>query len=406
MTKRIFAAEISFENLPAHIIEILNFDEEDIRRSLNELQSRMDEVFILATYNRFLVYAVDKDISPLVRFFSCYQPVVPYVNYITNAEDAINHLFAIASGLCSRVKGENRILNQLESAYELAQDCSSLGLVLDNLVLEAIRVGRKVRNETGLDDLCNTVVEAGFSLLHQNIENFNQRRFLVVGTDRVACLSLDWLKKEGVRNIVLASHNINTTNELAERYDIQAMDISEVYYYFHHTDVIIGNYHQEIALCPDTLSRLYHHYLTDPRCVREQILLDFGMPCNFDSILNDYPWIKLFNLDDLKARTHTPLDGLGVLDKAWSIVINETSNVLLFLKHLDIATTLSSNHGQLHQQVFSWIFTKDVSTKERELISRYSYKFAGALQHFEENSYSDIVNRLCHYNVNFRSSVN
>ena len=64
----------------------------------------------------------------------------------------------VAAGLDSMVVGETQILGQLRAAYALARDEGTVGRPLHALVQQALRVGKRVHAETGID-------QAGASLV-------------------------------------------------------------------------------------------------------------------------------------------------------------------------------------------------------------------------------------------------
>src|SRR4051794_14088290 len=64
--------------------------------------------------------------------------------------DVVRHLFRVAASLDSMVVGEAQILSQVKQAYELASEIGSAGPVTHNCFQSAIRVARRVANETDL----------------------------------------------------------------------------------------------------------------------------------------------------------------------------------------------------------------------------------------------------------------
>ena len=66
-------------------------------------------------------------------------------------EAVVAHLFRVASSLESLVLGEGQILGQVRDAYQAAVARGAVGPIFHDLFQNAIRVGKKVRSETGLD---------------------------------------------------------------------------------------------------------------------------------------------------------------------------------------------------------------------------------------------------------------
>lgn len=148
MSKQIVGAEISLENVPSHIRRIFGYNEEKIKNQLKTLNTSMNEIFILSTDSRFMVLALHTDISPLVRFFCRDKELAPYVSYYTRTEESIRHLFSVAGGLCSAKNSEFGMIDLMTKAHSVCLEAECLGLVTNNLVTEAIRVGESIRSIT------------------------------------------------------------------------------------------------------------------------------------------------------------------------------------------------------------------------------------------------------------------
>ena len=60
-------------------------------------------------------------------------------------------LLRVTSGLESMVIGEDQVLNQVWDAYLEADNAKTVGPILKHLFNRAMTVGRRVRNETGIN---------------------------------------------------------------------------------------------------------------------------------------------------------------------------------------------------------------------------------------------------------------
>ena len=63
-------------------------------------------------------------------------------------EEAIQHLFMVASSLDSMIVGEAQILGQLKEAYRYASEKKTSGLILNKLLHKSFFVAKRVRTET------------------------------------------------------------------------------------------------------------------------------------------------------------------------------------------------------------------------------------------------------------------
>ena len=70
--------------------------------------------------------------------------------YSHTDDEAVRHLFRVASSLDSMVVGEPQVLGQVRHAYSLAVEAGTAGRVLNRLVHHTFRVAKRVRTETGI----------------------------------------------------------------------------------------------------------------------------------------------------------------------------------------------------------------------------------------------------------------
>ena len=334
MARQIFAAEISHEDTPLAIREKLAANEATVKTHLCQLSLVTDEVFILSTCNRFTIYAVNDSIDPLTHFFDQYPGLKGYVQFYYNTEESVTHLFAVASGLLSPIKGDHAILEQIKQAHQWSRETNTIGITLDNFLRQAQRIGKRVRTETGIDKFCASVVDAGIELLYQRMDTVHNKKVLVVGTGKIARMAIKYLYKEGIQDVTIVSKDAGRAHELARQFYFEADNIENIQELVKKADVIIGATHYEVSLFPESyLSGFFEHN-------KMWFILDFGMPRNFNSKLAEHSAIELYNLDDLKRLHHSPLDDFGGIEGAWTIVMREAKSFMEVLLQLEFSPVL------------------------------------------------------------------
>jgi len=130
--------------------ERIAFAEDQLEKALRQLKSLspLKENMILSTCNRVEIYAVVRDaekaLLDLKEFLSQFHglPLKAFEKnlYARVGEEAVRHIFRVASSLDSMVVGEPQILGQIKSAYETAVQAKTSGLILHRLLHRAFHV--------------------------------------------------------------------------------------------------------------------------------------------------------------------------------------------------------------------------------------------------------------------------
>jgi glutamyl-tRNA reductase len=380
MMKQIFAADMNVENAPAPIREKFTKTDAMFKLLLQRLGLKVEEMFIFSTGNRFSLYIVHDTIEPLIDFFTQTE-AKGYAQFCFNTEESITNLFATSSGLLSPVKGDHQIFSQLKQSYQLAVKCGAIGLVLDNLVREAIHVGKKVRTQTAIDKYCTSVVDAGFSLLYDRLNEVHNKKFLIIGGGKVSRLALEYLQGEGVKDVTIASHSSEQRLLLAAKYGYETVPLEKIIDQFYIADVIIGGTNHDAGVDSKIISEMYIRYLMNCDVQKSRIILDFGMPRNFDNSLREYPFVELYNLDDLKLLHNSPLDAFGGLEAAWRIVTTEAQEFHLVLQQLEVSPVLAAYWTRLvevKKNVTDHLFPKleNPTIQDIESIRKHAHKIS------------------------------
>ena len=122
---------VSHRSAPVSVLEQLSTDEsEQIKLVDRIMQSPLvTEAMVLSTCNRVEVYAVVEafhgGLSAIGQVLADHSgmsvPDLTKYAYVRYSEAAVEHLFAVASGLDSAVVGEQQVLGQVRRAYAAAE---------------------------------------------------------------------------------------------------------------------------------------------------------------------------------------------------------------------------------------------------------------------------------------------
>ena len=161
------------------------------------------------------------------------EPVV----YRLADESAALHLFRVAAGLDSLVPGEGEILGQVRSAY----DAGAAGPLLDRVFRMALHAGRRARVETAIGESPASVPSAAAALAQQVFEGLEGRRVVLVGAGRMSDLTARNLRSRGAVIAAVANRTVEHGEELAVRYDAQAVALDEVGTALIDADIVVAS---------------------------------------------------------------------------------------------------------------------------------------------------------------------
>ena len=135
--------------------------------------------------------------------------------YVRYAEAAVEHLFAVASGLDSAVVGEQQVLGQVRRAYAAAEANRTVGRVLHELAQHALSVGKRVHTETGIDAAGASVVSVALGMAETRLDGLGGRSAVVVGAGAMGGLSAKHLARAGVERVHVVNRSLPRARALA-----------------------------------------------------------------------------------------------------------------------------------------------------------------------------------------------
>ena len=212
-------------------------------------------------------------------------------------------MFAVVSGLDSQMIGEAEIAGQAKDAYADALARGMTGPILNRIFQRAFQAGAWARTNTGISQghvsLGNVAVELASRVFGQLAE----ARVLVLGTGEVGRQVVQALVSRGATQVSVASRTFENARALAEEFAGSSLTLADALQQAHAHDVIVGCASVERALLDAETIRGF----TGRRQGRPLLLVDLGVPRNFDAASRHVEGAYLCDLDDLSSVANANL---------------------------------------------------------------------------------------------------
>src|SRR5690349_19339668 len=159
--------------------------------------------------------------------------------YSHRDEEAVRHLFRVASSLDSMVVGEPQVLGQVRRAYSVAVEAGTAGRVLNRLVHHTFRVAKRVRNETGIAASAVSISYMAVELGKKIFDSLKGCTVMLVGAGEMAELSARHLVNAGVTRVIIANRTEETARQLAGEFGASTVSLDQLDQSLAEADVII-----------------------------------------------------------------------------------------------------------------------------------------------------------------------
>jgi glutamyl-tRNA reductase len=337
----VLAVGISHRSAPVALLERVTVGVGDTKPVLEGMRE-IGEAVVLATCNRVEVYAesqgfhagVDAVTDLLARLSGVERDeLVPHL-YVHWEGQAVQHLFQVASGLDSMVVGESQILGQLRRAYDVARDEAAAGRVLHGLFQQALRVGKRVHSETGIDAAGQSLVSAGLEQAAASVGPLEGRDVLVLGAGSMGALAGATLRRSGVGRVVVANRTADRAERLALSLGGEGVGLDRLEEVLAEVDLVVSSTGATGVVLPhDLVERAVK--LRDGRPLA---LVDLALPHDVDPSVRELEGVTLVDLATLQEA----LRGRGAddVDAARGIVTDEVGAYLAAQRAERVAPTV------------------------------------------------------------------
>lgn len=347
---------INHKSAPVEVRERLAFTEEACSTGLHALVDGeiVREGLIVSTCNRVEVLAettserlsdtIERVNQFLSRTDSVPRSFLETHLYQHTDDEAVRHLFRVASSLDSMVVGEPQVLGQVRRAYSIALEAGTAGRTLNRLVHHAFRVAKRVRTETGIGSNAVSISYMAVELGKKIFNSLEGHTALLIGAGEMAELSARHLLNAGVSRVLLANRTAERAGRLAAELGGETVNFAELPNYLAEADIIICSTAADQYLITEQMVR----EALSKRRNRPSFFIDISVPRNIDPAVGKIPNVFVFDIDDLESVIASNIrEREREAERAELIVESEIMQFAQTLRVLDIGPTIGALKNKL-----------------------------------------------------------
>ena len=314
-------------------------------------------------------------------------------------EEAVRHLFRVASSLDSMVVGEPQVLGQVRHAYSVAVEAGTAGRVLNRLVHHTFRVAKRVRNETGIAANAVSISYMAVELGKKIFDSLKGCTVLLVGAGEMAELSARHLVNAGASRVLIANRTEETARQLAAEFGATTVPFEQLDHALTEADVVIcstgaSEYVLTEAQARGSLSRRRNR----PTC-----FIDISVPRNIDPAVGKVPNVFLFDIDDLESVISSNIrEREREAERAELIVQSEVMQFQQSLRLMDVGPSIGALRDKMQEVARAEMARQrkrlGALTKEQEAaiealllstVNKISHPILNQIRRFYETAESD-----------------
>jgi glutamyl-tRNA reductase len=294
---------INHHTAPVAVREKVAIGGDRLPGAYEALQSYLPRGVILSTCNRTEVYTIEDNGTPADKASLAFlesQLDIPNVDlrkYVYSETDqaAVEHLFRVACGLDSMVVGEYEVLGQVRQALETGEDAGMVDLPLRHVFQNAVRTGRKVREETGISRNPLSASSVAVDLAANAVGDLQGCKLMVLGAGDAGRLVAKVAVERGVSNIVVANRTRERARELAGELGGSAIGFEEMANELGDTDIVVG-----CSGAPHWILSAHHVEMAmKQRPDQPVVIIDIAVPRDVEPATEHLENVHLHNIDSL-----------------------------------------------------------------------------------------------------------
>jgi glutamyl-tRNA reductase len=282
----------------------------------------------LAALKRFLAEQHSMPLEEIERY-----------TYQFHDDDAIRHLFSVASGLDSMIMGEPQILGQVKQAYQFAKEYETIGPVVDRLMQHCLSAAKKVRTETGISRNAVSVAFAAVELARKIFGDLKGRSAMLLGAGKMGDLVGRHLVANGVAELTVCSRTYTNAVIHAQGLGGKPLHWDDGPGKLRDVDIVVScTGAPQVILTKKDVSRSLRG-----RKIGPLFLIDIAVPRDIDPKANDLDNVYLYDIDALQGVIESNMEERrSAAERAKKMVAKEVASFDRWLQTQEVTPMIVS----------------------------------------------------------------
>lgn len=365
-------------------LALLHLNEEAQSLFLGKLKVNFnfDELLHLSTCNRVEFFVCtdtllnETTIQNILKFVNPQLSVLDLKQFASSAElfegdEAINHVFELASSLKSLVVGEREIITQVRKSYELCNGLNLTGDFIRLLVKQTIETAKEVFTNTDIAKNPVSVVSLAYRQL-RDLGIKNEAKIIMVGSGETNTNMANYLQKHKYANFTIFNRTLSNAETLAQKLNATAFSLNDLSTYNKGFDVLITCTGSTEPVITDSV---YQTLKADDNT--KKVIIDLALPADVDKQVIENNNIHYIDINSLKSQAEKNLDlRKGEVDKCRAIIKTKLEEFISLYNERKIELAF----GEIPKQVkaikelaMNEVFSKEINSlddKSKEVLDK------------------------------------
>lgn len=355
-------------------------------RNFNNLEG-VEAGVILSTCNRVeLYYYGNANVSDVITWLADFHHVrynklqnIKSCFYDHHGKACLEHLVRVASGMDSMAIGETQVLGQIKDAYHQSQELGYLNNNLDGIIQFAFSMAKKVRSKTAIGKVSTTLAATSVNTSLRVLNDLDGKNALIIGAGDNARLVIEHLRSKGYDKLYIANRTYKKAEELADKYDAEAVPIIDIGKYLPRVNAIFTSTSSPTILVgKGMVEEAIKKWGRKPLYI-----CDMSLPHDVEDSVRDLEQAYLYTLEDLETiikdnselKEQERIKADKLIDKEIKLFLNDKNDTSAIIKNY------RSVVDDIKEKELAKVLKEDMDPATQEAVIKLANSLAAKISH-------------------------
>ena len=304
------AFSLSHKSAPLAVREQVALNENGVKDFCIKIKDLfgIQECLVVSTCNRTEVYYTSEQdfTTDLIKTLLVQKGIIETESYFVHfqqfnlQEEAVKHLFYVATGLDSKVVGDLQIPNQIKQSYQISADLNMAGPFLHRLMHTIFFSNKRVAQETSFRDGAASTSYAAVALTEGLTQNINNPKVLILGLGEIGIDVCKNMADKEFAEITVMNRTRAKAEKIASGRNFRIADFEDLEREVKRSDVIISSVMIDKPLITKDL-------IEKIGILTYKYFIDLSVPRSVEDSVEDISGALVYNIDSLRERADEAL---------------------------------------------------------------------------------------------------